>query len=229
MQNFGRIQLLLVTGFSFAAISPAVYAADLFISESLRPIYSVSREGDFGADTETQTTIGLDSRFNGGWRFGKFFAGATVNLLYQGTDMDPLAGPPAVPGIDQNTKRFEVGPTLGYVNGGFEFLATYLPYSVKVVSFREFETDGTVNDNFETTDYSRSGYQLAVGYTFSFGRSARGGGFRVGPSLVYRRVAYRSQTLDDQLDPNRNYTRQAYQSEPVESSIQPMLTFSIDF
>ncbi|MGK5082053.1 hypothetical protein WDW37_02015 [Bdellovibrionota bacterium FG-1] len=208
------------------AASPG-FADGLYLQESLVPTYykadptpvdpTVPLSPASGLGYDTKTTVGYIL-------FNRLFLGANLNFKNTPLNQDALTGAGAQKAISSSTKYLEFGPSLGYVHGGFHGILTYIMAGNRTYSEKQTKADGTVSSDMQTADAIGSGIQIDVGYSFQL--SPR---LALGPSLVYRSVSYKTQSLTDNLSPANSTNGVTFTTNPVDANITPMITLSFGF
>lgn len=179
--------------------------------------------GTFAPPNEnSDSRSGLDSRLTAGYLLGgKFLIGANINYGLSSTSRDAVVGGPD--SLKHSITRFQYGPTVGFVSGGFHTTLSYLLSAKRTQKLREVQADGVVAVDQELVDKG-SGYQIGTGYTFNVSKSVS-----IGPSLMYRSIKYKTQTLKDARTPASNYTGKSYLTKAVEAELVPMVGIGLKF
>ncbi|MCM2324574.1 MAG: hypothetical protein NDJ90_15045 [Oligoflexia bacterium] len=118
----------------------------------------------------------------------------------------------------------EWGATLGFLMGNWRLMGTYLFSGAKKYSDYAVEMNGTVLSDERYENSLKYGYQFVLGYSFRLSRV-----FQIGPTLVFRKAVYDSQTKTNNLDHLADYTDQKFTTRPLESNLLPMVTMSLSF
>jgi hypothetical protein len=202
----------------------------LHFETSFIPVYTKTNDpGRTGSGLDvpppvaTSTTLGIDTRNSLGvvlWE--KIFLGGTFNYRTDSTKRDAVEG-----GNDSANDSFsswDSGPTFGVVLGNFRLMFTALALGHRKTHARGSDAAGTSTIDISRDDKLGLGWQLLAGYAFPLT-----GSLRIGPTLVYRQVNYRSSTLTDGLNAANNSTDVGYFTRPTDGSLQPMVTVALDF
>jgi len=83
-------------------------------------------------------------------------------------------------------------------------------------------TTGAVSVDNTYKNTAGSGFQFAISYGLNLG-----GGFSIGPTLIYRDVKYKKQSLDTPT--GTPYAASSTVSTPVDGELKPMITLVYRF
>lgn len=232
MKRFTLLPILLLSVFTLmsqnANAARGGGGGGFFIDETFFPVY-VNRndvESFNPGDTTqvaTESGVGADMRTTLGYTFSsQLVVGLTYNYYSLTTTRAAVNG--GSDGLNEKTTKAEYGPTIGYDFGNFRMLLTYFMSATKQLDRKNTDpTNATVGD-VTIKNTSGSGFQLTMGYSFSFGSS-----FEVGPSLVYRNVSYAKQSKTNRLTPAEDYAETELASPALDSGLSPMLTMQYRF
>ena len=166
--------------------------------------------------------LGVDARATLGYAFdGTWIAGVTYNHYQLKTTRD--FRPYGVDGVSQTATHDEWGPTVGATMNGWRMLVTYFISGNQRVATRARSYLGTSGD-VTVKNRKLDGFQIALSYTFRL--TPR---FEVGPSLVYRKVAYHSQAKRNAFYAPETYDYVNLFSAQRASAVTPMLTALLRF
>lgn len=200
-------------------------SGSFYIEETFFPVYVKKNDAQSSAGGSTTKTIptesglGYDFRTTMGYVWSNIVFGATFNYYSVNTSR-PLTSD--YEGLKTSTTKTDLGPTVGYVLGGWRAMFTYFIYATK--TFHETYTDPssgavTTDNNYKNTD--GSGFQFEITYGLNLGE-----GFSIGPTLIYRDVSYKKQSLSGG---SNSYSASSTTSTPVDAELKPMVTLSFRF
>ncbi|MBX3023160.1 MAG: hypothetical protein KF799_15910 [Bdellovibrionales bacterium] len=220
--------LLLISGHTFAQTrSSAGSGGDkgFYLEETFFPVYvnkNDTRSVTTSPGVATESGLGYDFRTTIGYTFfGQALLGFTYNLYALNTKRAYVSGGDS--GLDETTSRSEYGPTIGYLHGGFRFLATLFLSGSQTVATKNADNTGITGDiSIKTKEMS--GFQITAGYTFGMFSNVE-----VGPSLVYRTVSYKKQSKTNNLNASENYSDASLFSKAQDATLSPMVTLLIRY
>lgn len=203
--------------------------AQLYIEETFFPVYvrkNDYRNGEAGGgqaeDVPVESGVGYDFRTTIGYTFSTgIILGLTYNYYQVNTSRGEIGGASPVEGVDRKVGKSELGPTVGISLGSWKFLGTFFVMGDKTFSQRYISGGATSTDeNFKNTGIG--GFQLTINYGLSLG-----GGFEIGPSLIYRTVKYSKQSYSKAPDPtSASYPESSMLAEPIDDELRPMVTIT---
>jgi hypothetical protein len=223
LRGYLATTLLFGVGFSAPQAWSGVYLETTFL-----PAYTQSNTGvgslggNFsGGSLSSEAGFSYDLRATIGYLYRGVLIGYSYNLaqapLSRSASTDAAS-------LDRTTNGSQMGGTLGYLSGRFRLIGTFLFMGQKKRSERQVQSDSTVIADYTLENKGGIGYQFVVGYDFTIS-----GKLKIGPSLVYSSVRYKTQTLKNDLDPSANYTDQDFTTKAIESNLQPMITLQYQF
>ena len=222
----------IVVGLCFLVSSSSAFASGAYLEISGGPKYTLSNPAILGTggamdgqEVKNREGLGYEAYGTFGYAmWDKFLIGFTYYHLVLPEKQEGTATSGSV---DQNLTRDQYGPTLGLLAGGFRLTFTGLVGGKRTITYKTVDpvdVGGTISDT-KWEDKVGLGYQITAGYAFHLGPRVL-----LGPSLVYRRVNYKTQTKTQTITPDpgytpETYTDKAYSTRPIEGSLTPMLTF----
>ncbi|MGZ3722908.1 MAG: hypothetical protein ACXVA9_08270 [Bdellovibrionales bacterium] len=193
-----------------------------YIEETFFPVYVKKNEAQTSSgnlpnqNIGTESGIGYDLRTTLGYvAWENVLFGLSYNMYSLSTSRPTTSD---FDGYTSTTKKTEFGPTVGYLANSWRFMLTYFAFAEK--TFKEqYTTAGTSTVNTDNTykNTSGSGFQLAVSYGLNIGS-----GFTIGPTLIYRDVTYKKQSLDTPT--GTSYASTTPVTPPVDGELKPMIT-----
>jgi|GEM_PF-3577664 len=222
---------ILMIGFSFGLLAThTAQAVGPYLEVTGFPGYAEGNEGALGrmggnfdgTTLNSETGFSYDLRTTLGVRiFDWVMIGGSYDYAKTPSKRGASA---AAPSQVRKLVYSEWGATLGFFVGDLRVLGSYLFAGKKRFSDNRVNQDGTVVADSVTTNENGHGFQVIVGYSFQITPA-----FRIGPSLVYRRVIYSKQTAVNNVDPLQNRTDEAFSTGSVDAALLPMVTliFSI--
>ena len=166
--------------------------------------------------------LGLDARATLGYAIdGVYLVGLTYDRYTLGTTRD--VRPWGADGMKQALTREEWGPTIGASLNGWRVMLTYFVSGNQRVATRGRNYNTTTSD-VTVKNRSLDGFQVSLAYTFRL--TPR---FELGPTLVYRQVAYHRQARA-----NAHQAADSYDYRPLfvaqrTAALSPMLAAVLRF
>lgn len=226
-----RIAIVLHFLALFIYVTPAAAAGPqrgmgFFLDETFLPVI-VNKNDTESFNTApgvaTETGSGFDSNTTLGFAIkGQFLVGATYNTYSRATERAAVAGGDS--GLEEKLNRSEFGPTLGYLRNGWRVLFTYFVSGNKKMERTNTDETQTITGHTTIKNSKLSGYQLAVGYSFSLGAN-----FEMGPSLVYKSLTYANQSKTNHLNAAEDYPDSALYTKATETFLTPMFSLQLRF
>lgn len=213
------------------------FAVNFYLETNIFPSYGSSNAdsndghltalgGNFASSpVNTKSGFEYDLRNTAGFKFWNWaMIGFTYNYLHNPKNADASAGNLSWAEL---TKKYEYGPSIGYIGTHFRFVFTYFLAGRETYSLYEYDTTGALQSGENLTNYLHNGYQFVLGYGFNITQN-----IQLGPSLAYRHVAYDKQdsaNAGTPSDPGTNYTGKSFTFDAVEASLTPMISFIFQF
>lgn len=208
----------------------------VYFEETFFPVYVNKNDSDIpygdppvggspvsNGSIDTESGLGVDSRTTLGYVWQNILIGITYN--YYNLSSSLPAASAANLGHTTTTKRYELGPTLGYFLGNWRFAFTYFMDATKTVEYKAFDPTGVDSTDNIYQNTGASGYQLAVGYDFNIGA-----GFGISPTLVFQQLSYSKQSMTDNIaGSSDSYTSQTLQTKALDNELLPMITVNVMF
>lgn len=229
MKSFKVVQFTLLFGVLLLLSARNSAQAGLYLETTFLPSYSQSNTGvgalggNFdGLALNPESGFSYDLRNTLGWVFGThWLVGFSYNTANAPLTRSASAGASS---LDRKTTNSEYGPTLGWFNGNFRILGTYILAGSKKRTETQAQEDGTKLADYTMENKGAKGFQVEIGYSFPLSKS-----LHIGPTLVYRKVTYAKQSLSNALDPTSNYSDRDFSTKAVESNLLPMITLLLKF
>lgn len=232
MKRFTLLPLLLLSLFTLttqnANAARGGGGSGFYIDETFFPVY-VNRndmESFTPGDTTqvaTESGVGADMRTTLGYTFSnQLVVGLTYNYYSLTTTRAAVNG--GSDGLSEKTSKSEYGPTIGYDFGNFRMLLTYFLSASKQMDRKNTDSTETTTGDVTIKNTNGSGFQLTMGYSFSFGSN-----FEIGPSLVYRTVSYAKQSKVNRLNSAEDYAETELTSKALDSGLSPMISMQYRF
>jgi hypothetical protein len=210
--------------------APAALAGGAYLEVTGYPVYRQDNNssgpigGGFDGDTiSSDSSFSYDLRNTLGYVFGSnWLLGASFNYANAPRKYDATA---TIPSLERTIKDTQWGVSVGYLPSGpagFRFIATYFFAGKKTYKDYQAQSDGTVLSDQELENKLGSGYQFTLGYSF-----ALSSWLSIGPTLVYRRLDYKSQSLTNNLTPALNYTDREFSTKAIDGNLLPMISLII--
>ncbi|MDZ4661384.1 MAG: hypothetical protein SGJ18_07155 [Pseudomonadota bacterium] len=197
--------------------------AQLYIEETFFPVHVKKNDvlADIGGSTTntiaTEAGIGYDFRTTIGYTFtNSIILALSYNLFSVTSSRASLGGEDA---IDRTESKSELGPTVGYTLGSWRFLFTYFMTAEKSLKNKLVVSDGTLSTDETFINLDGKGIQIAINYSLNLG-----GGFEIGPSLIYRSVSYPRQTREVRTGSIPPYTNLKLVTPAIDAELKPMIT-----
>jgi hypothetical protein len=169
-----------------------------------------------------ESGTGFDFRTTLGYIFGgSYVVGLTYNMYSLTTNRASVVGGSS--GLNETTKQSEMGPTVGYISGGWRYLLTYFISGTKSLQTKDLDDSNLPSSDRTYKNSKLSGFQLSVGYTFAFGAN-----FEIGPSLVYKSLTYTNQELVDTSGVS-SYADSELYTKAMENTLSPMISMLVRF
>ena len=217
-----KLKLFLSTVILWAL--PSTSYSQLYIEETFFPVYVKKNDvamseigGSVSGVVPTESGIGYDFRTTIGYTFTNNIILALSYNLYSVTSSRPSEG--GQDAIERTLSKNELGPTVGYTLGAWRFLLTYFVNAEKSLKSKVTLSDGTLSTDETTTNLSGKGIQATVNYSLNLG-----GGFEIGPSLIYRSLSYSKQTLEWRAGASIPYTNATLVTPAIDAELKPMIT-----
>jgi hypothetical protein len=170
----------------------------------------------------SETGLGFDTKTTLGYVFsGSWFVGATYNSYSLTTSRSNRVGGDS--GLDETTELNYLGPTLGWLTGGWRVMATAVISGEKVVNTKNKNETG-ITGNTKFTNKEASGMQLLLGYTYPVSSS-----FGIGPTLAYRSLTFAKQSKVNRLNSTENYSNTSLFSASTETNLDIMVSMVFRF
>jgi len=103
--------------------------------------------------------------------------------------------------------------------GSWRFLFTYFMTAEKSLKNKLVVSDGTLSTDETFINLDGKGIQIAINYSLNLG-----GGFEIGPSLIYRSVSYPRQTREVRTGSIPPYTNLKLVTPAIDAELKPMIT-----
>lgn len=195
--------------------------AQVYFEETFFPVYVAKNDaenpggGSTSQAVPTESGLGYDLRTTLGYIYS---FGLVTGLSFNYYSVDTSRPQTTLEGLKTSTKKSEIGLTLGYLLGGWKFMATYLLDAQKTAVQNYLSS---TNEVFKNT--GGSGIQLAIGYGLNLGA-----GFEIGPTLIYRVVSYSKQSHDVLAGSPSvpAYSSTSLQTKALDRELKPMITVS---
>lgn len=171
------------------------------------------------ADPGKESVTGYDARAILGYAFGgRFLVGFSYNMYSAATKRDGIEPK------EGSTTITEYGPALGFLYGGWKFIASYVMASEWKYTMKYQNSTGTTVADQTYTNKEGSGFLVNFGYNITIKPW-----LQLGPSLIYRSVEYSKGSLEDRLNPGNSYTDQSFSTKPIQSELQPYFSIIARF
>jgi hypothetical protein len=230
-RKYKALSVSLLNGFlivAFCVASSSAHAG-VYLETTFLPAYTQSNTGvgslggtfSSGGDLSAESGFSYDLRATVGYSYRRFLLGFSYNYLQAPLSRDASTDAAS---LDRNTSASEMGVSFGYLFRRIRLVGTYFFSGTKKRSERQVQDDGTVLADFSLNNKKGQGYQFTFGYDFNLTSK-----FKIGPTLVYRHVAYSTQTLVNDVDPSADYSNQKFTKKAIESNLQPMISLVYQF
>lgn len=205
------------------SVIPAIGYSQLYLEETFFPVYVKKNDlkkeigGSVGEAIPSESGIGYDFRTTIGYTFTNgIILALTYNLF------NVKSSQPQVDDEDSRERELsknELGPTIGYTLGAWRFLFTYFLTAEKSLKDKAVLFDGTPSTDETYTNHDGKGIQLTVNYSLNLG-----GGFEIGPSLIYRSIEYSKQSLEVRNGASTPYSKVTLATPAIDAELKPMVT-----
>jgi len=215
-----QIRQLVAVMVLLGLVSSVAYAG-VFAELPFVPSFAMKSNGGSPAGSVpdiVEQGFGYDVRPTVGYTTGPLLIGFSA-ALYSFEVLQKSTNP-----SDSNTSIFAAGPSIGAVFGGFHAIATYYFIGSQKVTNKTTLPSGVAIFDQDVESKSPQGAALDIGYAFSVGPSVR-----IGPSLIYRSVAFKKYSITDRVTPANNKTDQDYKTKPVSNGLTPMINVTFTF
>jgi hypothetical protein len=221
---------------SFASADQA-RASSFYLESTFFPGYNATnpysdtsnniQQTPFGGSTSglaqsAKTGFSIDARNTAGFKlWDRWLVGFTYDYSRTPVNVTASADNGSLNGV---TKKTEYGPAIGYIGSNFRIVFTYFVGGSESYTETSTNADTTPASDLGITNHLRNGYQIVVGYAFNLSTSVQ-----IGPSLVYRHAAYKSQDAYNNLDSSGNfpYSDRAFTTDSFNSNLTPMITLIV--
>ncbi|MCM2276819.1 MAG: hypothetical protein NDJ89_01930 [Oligoflexia bacterium] len=211
--------LTLALALSAFAVAPMAHAG-FYLQETVNLTTGTSNAGSTtSADLLDTKTTDINLRGTAGFTLGgRFLIGGTANIALGSGKVEGISTV-----VEANTNGSDFGPAVGFVQGGFHLIGSYL-FLGSYTSKSKVTVLGTATTDEETKYTKPAGFQIDMGYAFQLSPA-----LRIGPSLVYRSVKYSKQSFTNNLDATENTSDVDLLTKAKDSGLTAAITVALAF